>query len=64
MNGTITIYKTPECPTWMVKSDDPQVLALFGTDDLPTAFGTSIHYTVVKTMIEQMNPRALIIVKL
>lgn len=45
---------------WMLKSNDPQVRELFGTDTLPTPFLASVPASLVLDTIERLNPGAIV----
>jgi hypothetical protein len=46
---------------WLARSDDPRVLALFGTDTLPVAYGASTSAVVVLDEIRRLNPSAIVV---
>lgn len=54
----LMIYRQDDC--WMVRSNDPQVLELFGTDELPTAFTARASADVVLREIRRLNPDATV----
>ncbi len=41
---------------WMVQTDDPQVMDLFGTDTLPTPFTAQATPGRVLAAIQELNP--------
>jgi hypothetical protein len=43
---------------WIARTDDAQVIALFGTPDLPTAFTTRTDAGQVLAAIKSLNPNA------
>lgn len=48
--------------SWLARSNDPQVLELFGTDTLPTAFTPEASATMVQRAIARLNPEAEVFV--
>jgi hypothetical protein len=55
---TITMYKSNA--GWMARFSDPEVLSLFGTDKLPTAFTVQASKEEVVTTMQALNPDALV----
>lgn len=58
---TITLFKASGA--WMAQSNDPQILDLFGTDTIATAFIDRASADVVKREISRLNPNANVYVK-
>ena len=58
---TIELYL--EDGGWMTKTDDPQVVALFGTDTLPTPFLEGTPVEDVKAVLERLNPNCTVLVR-
>lgn len=45
---------------WMVRSNDPEAVELFGTDTLPTAFLEGTPAEQVTAVLQRLNPDATI----
>lgn len=43
---------------WMARSSNPELVRLFGTDTIPTAFTTEANATEVRHRIQELNPNA------
>jgi hypothetical protein len=48
----------PRNGAWIARTDDAQVIALFGTPDLPTAFTDRTDAGQVLSAIQRLNPGA------
>jgi hypothetical protein len=48
----------PRNGAWIARTDDAEVIALFGTPDLPTAFTTRTDADQVLAAIQSLNPSA------
>ena len=55
---TLILKNTPR--GWIATSDDPQVLALFGTYDIPTAFTAAAPPEMVLDEIRRLNPKSIV----
>ena len=53
---TITLWRTAN--GWLSRSDRPEVVRLFGTDTLPTAFPARADAKLVAARIRTLNPGA------
>jgi len=45
---------------WLVKTDDPKVMELFGTDTLPAPFSDSTPWETVLSTIRKLNPNNVV----
>ena len=58
---TMKLFK--EGGSWMVKTDNPETIAIFdGCDTLPTPFRDFVDSSVVLARIQKLNPDATVIV--
>jgi hypothetical protein len=48
----------PKNGAWIARTDDAEVVRLFGTPDLPTAFTTRTDADQVLSAIQHLNPGA------
>ena len=48
---------------WLAKSDNPEVLRLFGSDTLPTAFSAQAHSNYVLDRMHALNPDCNVFVR-
>lgn len=48
---------------WMCRDNDPETLALFGTDTLPTAFRTVAAAETVREQLAKLNPGKRVVVR-
>lgn len=55
---TITLFRSGDW--WMCRNTDPQVFALFGTDTLPTAYGSRLLGSFVRSKIKELNPDCVV----
>ena len=53
---TLTVYPSVEGQCWMIRSDDPSVVELFGTDTLPSSFTLDMGLPEVLNRLMQLNP--------
>lgn len=58
MPHTITIFL--DGPGWMARDNDPEVLALFGTDTIPLPFLASTPAGEALAVLRQLNPDATV----
>ena len=54
----ITLFK--QNGSWMARNTNPQVLALFGTDTLPTPFTSAMPAWHVQKEIARLNPESVV----
>ena len=52
--GTIKLYRSAD--GWMAVFSDPQVVALFGSDTLPTAYTAKAAAEAVLAGVRRLNP--------
>jgi len=46
--------------SWNVRSTDPEIKRLFGTDTIPAPYTDKAAPEVVRTTIERLNPQAIV----
>jgi hypothetical protein len=52
----ITLFRTAS--VWMAKTDSAEVLSIFGTDTIPTAYMANADAAFVMAEIRRLNPSA------
>jgi hypothetical protein len=52
----------PKNGAWIARTDDAEVIALFGTPDLPTAFTDRTDADQVLAAIQRLNPGANVLI--
>ena len=62
-NHCITVWKSREAKCWLAKDSDPQVVELFGTDTLPTAYTLSATAEQVIAGLQKRNPAKSIMLR-
>ena len=53
---TLTIYPDLSTSIWVIRSDNPRVVELWGTDTLPSAFMLNMCGPDVLARIKELNP--------
>lgn len=46
--------------SWNVRSTDPEIKRLFGTDTIPAPYTDKANPEMVRTTIERLNPQAIV----
>lgn len=56
----LTLFKANG--SWLIKTTDKEVMDLFGTDTIPTAFTSNAPVNMVKEAISRLNPNSHILI--
>jgi len=60
MQDTYTMTLVQSQTGWLVRTDDPHTLELFGTDTLPTPYTAAAPASMVLQAIKALNPGRIV----